>query len=87
MGHFTVSIDTNNEYYYSTRNPISILEVFLKYCNQYEKDRYEWEHDNVNGIRQLHAKKKKDDCQYNFFTVNERELGYFVNTILHLVSN
>ena len=28
MDHFTISLDDNNEYHYSTRNPLSVLEVF-----------------------------------------------------------
>ena len=84
MDHFTVSLNSDNEYYYSTRNPISILEVFLKYCDKYQKDRDEWNHDDVKELKQLHAEKKKNYSQYTFFGIDEKELGYFVNAILHL---
>lgn len=87
MDHFTVSIDDNNEYHYSCRNPLSILEVFLKYCTKYKKDRDEWNHDDVKELKQIHDIIKKKYCQYTFFTINEKELDYFANSIIHLATN
>ena len=84
MDHFTVSLDNNNEYHYSSRNPLSILEVFLKYCNKYKKDRDEWNHDDVREIKQIHDIKKKQYPQYTFFTINEKELGYLAKAIIYL---
>ena len=84
MDNFTVSINDNNEHYYSTRNAVSIYEIFYRYCSVYKKDIDEWDHDNLKELRELHAAKKKKYSQYTFFKINEKELGYFVNAILHL---
>jgi hypothetical protein len=86
MDHFMVSFD-NNKYYYSNIYSQSIQGIFLEYCDKYEKDEDEWDHTNIKELKQLNTERKKDDSQYNFFSINERELGYFVNAILHLVAN
>lgn len=87
MDNFRVSMNNNGNYIYSTRSPISVYEIFLKYCSKYNKNIDKWEDDSIEDLRNLHAEKKKNYCQYTFFSTDEEGIGYFANSIIYLATS
>ena len=72
--------------YYSVRNPKSIYEVFWSWIgNTFKSDSSSWNDTELEDLRNLHQKFKKNNNQYTFFTIDEMELDILTRAYLHLM--
>jgi hypothetical protein len=72
--------------YYSVRNPKSVYEVFWNWIGHtFNINSSSWDDVELEDLRSLHRKFKKEYNQYTFFTIDELGLDILTRAYLHLM--
>ena len=83
LDHYIVTFK-NSEYFYKTKNPISIYEIFISYCNKYNSKKDIWYYKEINNLKVIHQEKQNN---YTFHSIDENDLETLAKAVIYLIRN